>query len=289
MVALGLSARPDLLALVHVTPADKKQELNAICNDATEAAAGSRGANMGNALHALTERVDAGETVIVPPSLQRDVDAYVAELARHSIEILPEYIERVCVNAKLDEPIAGTTDRIVRWQGALVVLDVKSAASMDFAWRKTAIQLSIYANADSLYDREAGTHTDMPPVTRATGIVMHLPAGKGVCKAYAVDLRAGWEGCGSVGCGASVAEASRPCDPVARRDVGRGMRLVFEVDPATRTPDDTPHNKVSVYESSVTHAGTGEPLVTIYSRGPGMRLTRAQATELRDWLTEWLA
>jgi len=67
------------------------------------------------------------------------------------------------------------------------------------------------------------------------------------------------------------------------------MRLVFEVDPATRTPDDTPHNKVSVYESSVTHAGTGEPLVTIYSRGPGMRLTRAQATELRDWLTEWLA
>jgi len=193
MVALGLSARPDLLALVHVTPADKKQELNAICNDATEAAAGSRGANMGNALHALTERVDAGETVIVPPSLQRDVDAYVAELARHSIEILPEYIERVCVNAKLDEPIAGTTDRIVRWQGALVVLDVKSAASMDFAWRKTAIQLSIYANADSLYDREAGTHTDMPPVTRATGIVMHLPAGKGVCKAYAVDLRAGWD------------------------------------------------------------------------------------------------
>jgi hypothetical protein len=193
MTAVGIVKRPDLFNLIAVTPLDKKRELDNICADAKEAAAASSGANMGNALHALTERVDAGESVIVPPSLQRDVDAYRAELDRCGIEILPQYIERVCVNAKLDEPIAGTTDRIVRWQGAQVVLDVKSAASMDFAWRKTAIQLSIYARADSLYDRDAGTHEDMPSVRQDVGIVMHLPAGKGVCTAYAVDLLAGWD------------------------------------------------------------------------------------------------
>lgn len=193
MTAVGIVKRPDLFNLIAVTPLDKKRELDNICADAKEAAAASRGANMGNALHALTERVDAGETVTVPPSLQRDVDAYVAELARHNIEILPEYIEKVCVNAKLDEPIAGTVDRFVGYQGAQVVLDVKSAASMDFAWRKTAIQLSIYARADSLYDRETDTHVDMPPVRQDMGIVMHLPAGKGTCRAYAVDLLAGWD------------------------------------------------------------------------------------------------
>lgn len=193
MTAVGIVKRPDLFNLIAVTPLDKKRELDNICADAKEAAAASRGANMGNALHALTERVDAGETVIVPPSLRRDVDAYVAELARHHIEILPEYIEKVCVNAKLDERIAGTTDRIVRYRDALVIFDIKTGASMDFAWRKTAIQLAIYANSDSLYDRDAGTHEDMPAVTRALGIVMHLPSGTGKARAYSVDLRAGWD------------------------------------------------------------------------------------------------
>lgn len=193
MVATGLAARPDLMALVAVTPPSEKRKLNDICADATEAAKASHGANMGNALHTLTERVDAGERVIVPPGLQRDLDAYQATLRAHGIKILPDYIERVCVNGKLDEPIAGTTDRIVEWRGELVVLDVKSAASMDFAWRKTAIQLSIYANADSLYDRDTETHEPMPDVRKDVGIVMHLPAGRGECVAYTVDLVAGWD------------------------------------------------------------------------------------------------
>ena len=193
MVALGLVARPDLLDLVAVTPASEKRKLNVICDDASEAAKSSQGANRGNALHTLTERVDAGERVIVPAALQRDLDAYRAELDRHGIRILPDYIELVCVNGKLAEPIAGTTDRIVEWDGALTVLDVKSAASMDFAWRKTAIQLAIYANADSLYDRDTDTHRPMPDVRKDVGIVMHLPAGRGECVAYAVDLVAGWE------------------------------------------------------------------------------------------------
>ncbi len=199
MTAKGIVQRPDLFNLVAVTPLDKKRELDNICADAKEAAAASAGANRGNALHTLTERVDAGETVIVPPALQRDVDAYLTELARCGITILPDYIERVCVNGKLDEPIAGTVDRIVEWRGTRgpavgrVVLDVKSAASMDFAWRKTAIQLSLYARADSLYDRDAGTHDPMPEVRHDLGIVMHLPAGQGTCTAYAVDLLAGWD------------------------------------------------------------------------------------------------
>jgi hypothetical protein len=193
MTAIGITRRPDLFNLVAVTPIDKKRELDRICADAKEAAAASSGANMGNALHALTERVDAGETVIVPAALQRDVDAYLAELARCGIEILPDYIEKVCVNAKLDEPIAGTTDRIVRHGGAHVIFDIKTGGSMDFAWRKTAIQLAIYARADSLYDRDTGEHEDMPPVRQDVGIVMHLPASRASATAYAVDLLAGWD------------------------------------------------------------------------------------------------
>lgn len=47
-------------------------------------------------------------------------------------------------------------------------------------------------------------------------------------------------------------------------------------------------SRIKVYESSVLNQVTGEPLVSIATRGPGMRLTEAQAVELRDWLTDWL-
>ena len=43
-----------------------------------------------------------------------------------------------------------------------------------------------------------------------------------------------------------------------------------------------------VYPSSLAHSETGEPLVSVITRGVGNRLTLAQARELRDWLDAWL-
>lgn len=65
-------------------------------------------------------------------------------------------------------------------------------------------------------------------------------------------------------------------------------RLIFEVDEVTCEDHGREMSRIKVYESSVLNQVTGEPLVSIATRGPGMRLTEAQAVELRDWLTDWL-
>lgn len=193
MVALGLAARPDLVELVSVTSPEEKYALNRICDDAKEAAAGSRGANRGNALHKLTERVDSGEDFVIPPGMLPDLDAYRLALRLHGIEVLPEYVERVAVVGSLAEPIAGTMDRLVRWGGRYHVADLKTGGDLKWGWRKIAIQLSIYSRADSFYSRETKTHEDPPEIDRERGIVFHLPAGSGTCRVYLVDLAAGWE------------------------------------------------------------------------------------------------
>jgi hypothetical protein len=64
------------------------------------------------------------------------------------------------------------------------------------------------------------------------------------------------------------------------------FRLTLEPEPAANS--DRPMSRIHVYESSVDDAD-GKPLVSLATRGPGMRLSMMQAAELRDWLAEWLA
>lgn len=68
-------------------------------------------------------------------------------------------------------------------------------------------------------------------------------------------------------------------------------RLRLVPDDATQTEgDEEEASPVHFYESTVTHAVTGERLVTLITIAPfaGMRLTKAQVVELRDWLNDWL-
>jgi hypothetical protein len=197
MVAHGLTVRSDLYALASVTPLDEKGQLNRLCDDAIEAAKGSAQANMGTALHTLLERIDKGKltTAAAPDAMWGDVMAYRKEL-RNVLDIVPEYVERVCVCADLDEPVAGTVDRIVLsadLQAQPLIADIKTGDNLSYQWRSIAIQLAIYAHSDTLYDKQTGEHEPMPAVRRDKGIVIHLPAGKATCTLYTVDLEAGWE------------------------------------------------------------------------------------------------
>lgn len=64
-------------------------------------------------------------------------------------------------------------------------------------------------------------------------------------------------------------------------------RLTLEVEPSAN--HDRVMSRVHVYESSLSNEGKDERLVSLATRGPGLRLTEAQATELRDWLASWLS
>jgi hypothetical protein len=185
-VAVGLGKRPDLVGLATATPADDKEALNQIVEDATDAAASDAKANLGTALHALTEQLDRGHPVDAP-QFAAEIAAYQA--ATRGCKWLE--IEQMVVHDPLK--IAGTPDRIgmLAGHGRPAIVDLKTG-SIEFSGLAIAIQLAIYANSNNIYQPD-GTRLPMPDVDRQTAYVIHLPVGAGTCTIHAVDIEAGWE------------------------------------------------------------------------------------------------
>lgn len=213
MTLKGAAMRPDLTAMAVTLDVKRDRDtLNGLVEQAKDAAGQKVSANLGTALHALTEARDSGQQVDIPAVHQADVDAYTAALRTAGIEIVPHLIERVtCIPQWADGQalgVAGTFDRIVRLpDGTYAIGDLKTGADLQYGWQEIAIQLAIYAhgvNTSGVWDYDAGqwqqTGPDepgvapLPQVRTDFGIVMHLPVGNATCTLYKVDLRQGWEG-----------------------------------------------------------------------------------------------
>lgn len=226
MVALGLSRRPDLLALAASLTSDQRAELDDVCERATVAAGSDTRSNLGTALHTFTEIVDSGATPeFVPEFVVKDLDAYVSATRRLGLEFSPEWIEGVVVNKRWTT--AGTLDRIVRATrpldvsmntgkivrinpGDLLIGDLKTGGSatkvvrgktvdadpgegLYLGWQEIEVQLAEYAYADGVWDTATNTWSPMPPVRRDVALVFHVPSGSGICHVLGVDLVAGAE------------------------------------------------------------------------------------------------
>lgn len=189
MALSGAVQRPDLLAQAS-TALDDRNKLNKIANDCIEAAGAYSRANLGTALHAITQQLDLGMKPQILPGLQEDVDTYRIACQAYGLEMLQGYIEVLLINDELE--YAGTADRIVRTMtGELVIFDLKTGTSLDYAHGEISIQLAAYANAEWVYDWRTGTRSPMPDINKSKGIICHLPAGEGTCNFYEVDLEAG--------------------------------------------------------------------------------------------------
>lgn len=187
MVAIGLSERPDLLLAV-AAHRDDKTRLNAIVEEALQAARGGAAATTGTAIHALTERIDRGvELPPLPDTARRDLEAYRSATA--GMEMLA--IEEFVVHDGLK--VGGTPDRIIRWQGVTVIGDVKTSAELRYGIPAHSMQLALYAHS-MFYDPDTHERTPLPDVDLERGLIIHLPAGRGVCDLVWVDIEAGWEG-----------------------------------------------------------------------------------------------
>lgn len=188
-VARGMASRPDILARVAAAGDDDKALLDTLCKQAVEAAAGSAGANSGQALHEATARIDLGQKVTLPSPLDRDLLVYQAALADHGISVVPGMIERFVVNDEFQA--AGSFDRIVSFGSRLWVADLKTGRTLDYSWPSIAIQLAIYAEGQ-FYDN--GKRTPLPAVDQDVAVVIHLPSGQGRCELHFLDIAAGREG-----------------------------------------------------------------------------------------------
>jgi len=171
MAITGLVQRPDLLAQAS-TAIDDRTRMNKIANDCVEAAGAYSRANLGTALHAITEQIDLGLKPAILPGLQADIDAYVAGIAAYGIKMHDEFIEVLLINDDLE--YAGTADRIVTlMDGRLVIFDLKTGTDLSYSFGNIAVQLAMYANADWMYNWKTGERTPMPAIDKTVGY--HLP------------------------------------------------------------------------------------------------------------------
>lgn len=210
---LGLGARQDLYALAAAALPDDRDQLNSIVSQAQEAAKARSGANLGTALHRLTERIDSGEQLDVPDAWKGDIDAYCQTLVDHKVRIHSEWIERIVIIPQLQA--AGTLDRLVTIDSDLTfrVADLKTGKDAATYVSETALQLALYANASWVWkgtpddikrdrygryllpdpDDDPDAYDPMPPVDRDAALLIHLPVGQGSCSLHEIDIAAGKE------------------------------------------------------------------------------------------------
>jgi hypothetical protein len=196
MTALGLAQRPDLLlgvaAVIEPDGADGKRKLDQLIDRAKEHALSKARSNLGTALHSFCEAIDTGRALpLVPPPFDRDVEAYKRMTA--TLDISLNYVERIGLVHDLG--VAGTMDRVVRFKHDPLPMigDIKTGSDLRYSWQEIAIQLALYAHADTTWDTEIGQHKPMLPVHQDRALVIHLPAGGARCTLYLVDIAAGWE------------------------------------------------------------------------------------------------
>lgn len=196
MTAIGLAARPDLLtgvaAVLDPDTKDGKRSLDKLVERAQEAAKASARATLGTALHSFCEAHDSGrELPLIPPPFDADLEAY--QRAMSAVKVSRNYIEKIGIIRELG--VAGTMDRVVAFHHSKrpMIGDIKTGRDLSYSWTEIAIQLALYAHADTIWDVTEEVHRPMLEVDQERALVVHLPAGEARCQLYIVDIAAGWE------------------------------------------------------------------------------------------------
>lgn len=186
LTAKGLVENPHL-QLSIAAAGDDKRELNKVVEQAFLAAGGQTKAEIGTSLHSLCEYIDRQEPWQgVPYAYRGDLIAY--EFATRGFEYLA--IEEFVVQD--DIRAAGTPDRIIRYKGENFIGDIKTGG-IGFP-HGFSVQLAIYAHSVG-YDFKTEERKPLPDLNTDKGIIVHLPAGEGVCTLHWIDLKRGWEAC----------------------------------------------------------------------------------------------
>lgn len=190
MTARGVVARPDLAMAIASTAPDDAKTLDALVDQAADAAGATAAATVGTALHTFTERLDRGlDLGVVPAMYADDITAYAATAAQVGWQVLGVEVFTVLHVDK----IAGTADRVLELDGHKYIADLKTSQTVDFP-HKFAAQLAIYAHAQPYdIDKQCTVPWDGAPPSTERGLIIHLPSGQGRCDLHWIDLRAGWE------------------------------------------------------------------------------------------------
>lgn len=170
--------------------ADHRKYLDALAENLLDIGGAHDKAIKGTNLHRLTEIVDNGGELPADTNAsdRRDVEAYQAKMVELGIETL--WTERRVV---LDDiQVSGTMDRayLVKLPGQArrirVVGDLKTGG-VSWGQGKIGMQLALYSKGLG-YDWAKPLERTPLRLSKAYGLLVHLPQGEGVCEVYVVDL-----------------------------------------------------------------------------------------------------
>jgi hypothetical protein len=190
--AIGLSVRPDLITKTKAVEATDKRALDEVVEEALAAAASDRAANVGTAVHAFVDKIDAGHD---PASLLDPQDPLFLDLVAYQQATQHLKMEAAELFIVCDElQAAGSFDRLVNVPGyGLMVGDLKTGQHEPNYPHGVSQQIAIYARG-TLYDPEKGRIAALADLGVRTdiGLLIHLPAERGTCDLYLIDLDHGW-------------------------------------------------------------------------------------------------
>jgi hypothetical protein len=126
-------------------------------------------ADKGTAIHEQAENFALGKAVDLTP----EIEGYVQAFDNFCYDFQPEFLYTEALVISRTYEYAGTLDAIVKIDGKVYVLDIKTG---NYIWPEVALQLAAYSRADFLGDRNTGAETALPALHKR-GLVLHLQDG----------------------------------------------------------------------------------------------------------------
>ena len=195
----GVAGDPALQARAVAVKDDDRSRKMEIREAAIQAGRGNQAADIGTALHAMSERWEQEPDWDPGSPYRESLEAYSVEMGR--LGLVSELFEYHVVN--MEYRAAGTCDRLYRltkplmtpkgdWleEGELVVGDLKTGKRLDFSLPGYTVQMALYAQGE-MYDVEMDQFRPTPTINQDWGILVHMPADKDTCEMLWVDLQVG--------------------------------------------------------------------------------------------------
>lgn len=202
--ALGVAHDAALQAQYVALMPDDKAGLTTLREKAISAGRGAEAADIGTALHAMSERFETDDEWTPPEPYLSSLIAYRDALGRLGLK--SEVFEQACVNWEFRA--AGTFDRSYITSRALLlpdgstlppgsrlIGDLKTGGRLDYSLPAYAAQMAIYAGAQ-WYDVIEDEHLFTPTINEKWAILVWMPANDpGKCELLWVNLEVGRVGC----------------------------------------------------------------------------------------------
>jgi hypothetical protein len=200
----GVAGDKALQARYVSTKRDDRSSIKDLREAAIQAGRGSEAADIGTAIHAMSERFEDPDDDFNPPEPYLSaLNAYMEQLELLGLKsihfevamVTPEYrcagtADRIY---ELTQPLVVPTGEILP-AGTLVIGDLKTSKTLDYSKGAFATQLSLYAQGQ-MYDVMEDEFLDTPNINQDWGLIAWIPSNqeKGFCEMVWIDLQAGNE------------------------------------------------------------------------------------------------